>query len=124
MSKKVIRLYVGDDGEPRDSGEPCNVDHGMPMPDHNRKLAPPKYALHKAAAYFTGATVYPAIGMWRPKGSDEPEVEASFVVEIITADARGWELALQLADDLRVGLGQEAVLAMNQAVVDTALVEA
>jgi len=124
MAKKCIRLYVGDDGEPRDIGEPCKVDHGAQMPTHNRQLSPPKYALHLALGYFTAATVLPAIGGWRPKDSDTPIVEASFVVEIITADTTGWEMALQLAEDLRVGLGQEAVLAVNQAVVDSEFVEA
>jgi hypothetical protein len=124
MAKKAIRLYIGDDGEPRETDDPCDVDHGVEMPKHNIKLSPPKFALHKAAAYFTGATVMPAIGMWRPNGTDKPVVEASFVLEIITADVNGWENALSLADDLRQALGQEAVLAINSDVVDTALVEA
>lgn len=123
MSKKCIRLYVGDDGEPVDTGEPCTVEHGIPMPPHNQELAPPKFALYKAAAYFTGATVIPTLGVWREPDVDEPQYEASFVLEIITADIDGWERALQLADDLRKALGQKAVLATHSSVVDTVLVE-
>lgn len=123
MAKQCIRFYIGDDGEPREIDELCETDHGMELPAHKRQLAPPKFALHKAAAYFTAATVYPAISMWRPRDVDEPEIEASFVLEIITADKNAWELALALAEDLRVGLQQEAVLVVRHDVVDVQLVE-
>ena len=123
MAKKCIRLYVGDDGEPREIDEVCDTDHGMSMPIHHRKLSPPKFALYKAAAYFTAATVIPSITMQRPRDVNTPEVEASFIVEIITADKRAWENALDLADDLRIGLQQKAVRAIMIYIADTALVE-
>ena len=123
MAKQCIRLYIGDDGEPRETDEPCETDHGVELPAHKRQLAPPKFALHKAAAYFTGATVYPAIGMWRPRDVDEPEVEASFVLEIITADTDAWAKALALAEDVKLGLQQEAVLAVRHSIDDAQLVE-
>lgn len=124
MSKQCIRLYIGDNGELLDTGERCVEDlGGKDVPTHTRKLLPPKYALYKTSAYFTGATVYSTTSMWRPKNADIPSYEDYFVLEIITASSNAWTKALMLAEDLRVSLQQDSILVVSHDITNTQLVE-
>ena len=124
MTKQCIRLYIGDNDELLDTGERCVEDlGGKDVPTHTRKLLPPKYALYKASAYFTHATAYPSLAMWRPKDADKPTYEDSFVLEIITAASNAWIKALMLAEDLRVSLQQDSILVVSHDITNTQLVE-
>jgi hypothetical protein len=63
-----------------------------------------KEAAALTSAYFTGATVYAAYGVW------ERKIEASMVVEIVTSGQGKEELARALALDLKARFNQESVL--------------
>lgn len=81
----VIRLYVGIPAQ---------------LASHDEL----KEAAALTSAYFTGATVYTAYGVW------ERKVEASLVVEVVTSGQGKEELARALALDLKGRFNQESVL--------------